>query len=408
MSLVQDGRQLIADGRVGNELALYEEYPSHPTQGEGPWHLLPKGPVVCSSESPARVRAYRGPLGQRLVVHGRIGGQLRYTQTLTLWNGVARLDCRTAVDEFTGEDRLLRLRWPCPVPGAMPVSEVGDAVVGRGFALLHDGTRSVDTARHLWTLDNPAYGWFGLSSAVRVRLGHDVRAVSVAEVVSPSEAVSGPLARDLMVALVRAGVTATCSGADKPRYGCLDVDSNLPDLRIALGGPARNAFAKTVLAQADPEYAAELERQLAETGQARVWVPAETSLAAAWVPGADLRPPRALPVLVIDGDDENGLAAAIASVVDDLTDLRPPRSVVDPAGAVGHGTLRGPHRRAAQPRGAELRRRHRRHPAYRADAVLHRLAVRCLDRRSAPHRARRLELPTPALDTRFRLRAGLR
>ena len=56
-SLICDGRQLIADGRVGNELALYEEYPSHPTQGEGPWHLLPKGPVRCSSESPAEVRA---------------------------------------------------------------------------------------------------------------------------------------------------------------------------------------------------------------------------------------------------------------------------------------------------------------------------------------------------------------
>ena len=40
-----------------------------------------------------------------------------------------------------------------------------------------------------------------------------------------------------MVALVRAGVTATCTSADKPRYGDLDVDSNLPDARIALGGP---------------------------------------------------------------------------------------------------------------------------------------------------------------------------
>jgi alpha-mannosidase len=323
VSLVSDGRQLIAAGRVGNELALYEEYPSHPRQGEGPWHLLPKGPVVCSSQSPARVRAYRGPLGQRLVVRGRIGGQLRYTQTLTLWDGLARLDCRTVIDEFTGEDRLLRLRWPCPVPGAMPVSEVGDAVVGRGFALLHDGARSVDTARHLWTLDNPAYGWFGLSSAARLRVGADVRAISVAEVVSPAEAESAPLARELMVALVRVGVTATCSGADKPRYGCLDVDSNLPDVRIALGGPARNAFAKAVLAQADPEYSAELERQLAETGRARVWVPAETPLAAAWIPGADLRPPRALPVLVIDGDpgvSDSALAEAIASLVDDLED----------------------------------------------------------------------------------------
>jgi alpha-mannosidase len=323
VSLVQDGHQLLADGRVGNELAVYEEYPSHPTQGEGPWHLLPNGPVVCSSESRAEVHTYHGPLGERLVVRGRIGALLRYTQTLTLWRGVARVDCRTTIDEFTGEDRLLRLRWPCPVPGAMAVSEVGDAVVGRGFALLHKGSgglESVDTAEHLWTLDNPAYSWFGLSSAARVRVASGTRAVSVAEVVSPAEALSGRLARELMVALVRAGVTATCSGADKPRYGHLDVDSNLPDTRIALGGPARNAFAKAVLAQADPVYTAELERQLAETGRARVWVPAGTPLAQVWVPGADLRSVRALPVLIIDGSDEKCLDAAIASVADDLAD----------------------------------------------------------------------------------------
>jgi len=325
-SLVRDGRELIADGRVGNELAVYEEYSSHPTQGEGPWHLLPKGPVVGSSESAARVQAYHGPLGQRLVVHGRIGTLLRYTQTLTLWSGVARVDCRTTIDEFTGEDRLLRLRWPCPVPGALPVSEVGDAVVGRGFALLHEGSHSVDTAQHLWTLDNPAYGWFGLSSAVRVRVGQDphnqknaVRAVSVAEVVAPAETTSGRLARDLMVALVRAGVTATCSGADKPRYGNLAVDSNLPDTRIALGGPSRNTFTKAVLAHA-PEYADELQRQLAETGRAGVWVPAATPLAEVWAPGADLRAPRALPVLVIEGGDDKEFAAAIAALAEDLSD----------------------------------------------------------------------------------------
>lgn len=275
---------------------------------------------VCSSACPAQVQAYRGPLGQRLVVRGRIGTLLRYTQTLTLWDGVDRVDCRTSIDEFTGEDRLLRLRWPCPVPGAMPISEVGDAVVGRGFALLHEGPESVDTAQHPWTLDNPAYGWFGLSSAVRVRAGDGVRAVSVAEVVSPTETVSGPMARDLMVALVRAGVTATCSGADKPRYGHLDVDSNLPDARIALGGPDRNTFTKAVLAEAAPAYTAELQRQLAKTGTARVWVPAANPLARAWLPGADLRAPCALPVLVIDGRDEKHLRAAVASLADDLAD----------------------------------------------------------------------------------------
>jgi alpha-mannosidase len=319
-SLIRDGRHLIAENRVGNELAVYEEYSAHPTGGEGPWHLLPKGPVVSSSETSAEVRAYHSPLGQRLVVQGRIGELLRYTQTLTLWHGVDRVDCTTTIDDFTDADQLLRLRWPCPVPGAMPVSEVGDAVVGRGFALLHNGSQSVDTADHPWTLENPAYGWFGLSSAARVRVGDGVRAVSVAEVVAPTEPMGGLLARDLVVALVRAGVTATCSSADKPRYGRLGVDSNLPDTRIALGGPGQNAFTKVVLAAADPAYTVEVERQLADTGRAKVWVPAAAPLAAGWVPSADLRDSRALPVLVIASRDDADLGPAIASVADDLVD----------------------------------------------------------------------------------------
>src|SRR5690606_6671056 len=146
----------------------------------GPWHLLPKGPVLTSSQHPASsVQAYRSELGERIVVTGQIPGLLRYTQTLTLWQGIDRLDCRTTVDDFLGEDRLLRLRWPCPIPGAMPVSEVGNAVIGRGFGLLHPpgSSDSVDTAVFPYTLDNPAHGWFGLSSAVRVRFrGGAVRA----------------------------------------------------------------------------------------------------------------------------------------------------------------------------------------------------------------------------------------
>ncbi len=330
VSLVESGsgRELIDDGAVGNELAVYEEYPAHPQAGEGPWHLLPTGPLETSSSQPASVQAYRSPLGERLVVRGRVGEQLRYTQTLTLWRGVDRLDCRITIDDFTGADRLVRLRWPCPVPGALPVSEVGDAVVGRGFGLMHDHEsgedRAVDSAKHPWTLDNPAHGWFGLSSCVRIRVGDQtpgderseeptqVRAVSVAEVVSPTES-DTTLARELMVALVRAGVTATCSSADRPRYGHLEVDSNLPDARIALGGPDDNPFTAAVLAAADPAYAAEVKRQLAQ-GNARVFVPAATPLDSVWVRDADLRAVRALPVLIVAGD------SAIETLVSDLAD----------------------------------------------------------------------------------------
>ncbi|PRC57687.1 hypothetical protein C6A85_32300, partial [Mycobacterium sp. ITM-2017-0098] len=84
---------------------------------------------------------------------------------------------------------------------------VGDAVIGRGFGLLHapGSGESVDTAVFPYTLDNPAYGWFGLSSALRVRLrGGAVRAVAVAEVIAQP----GADVRDLMAALARTGVTA--------------------------------------------------------------------------------------------------------------------------------------------------------------------------------------------------------
>ncbi len=322
-SLRHHDRELLTPGRVGNELALYAEYPSHPQAGEGPWHLLPRGPVVGSADGTAEVRAYRCPIGERLVVTGRVAGLLRYTQTLTLWAGIDRLDCTTTIDDFVGEDQLLRLRWPAHIAGAMPVSEVGDAVIGRGFALIHEpgSARSVDTAAHPWTLENPAYGWFGLSSAARITFGDsDVHAISVAEVITPAESLSGPLARALMVALVRAGVTATCSGADRPRYGHLAVDSNLPDTRIALGGPECNAFTAALLADADPGYAAELNRQLESYCHARLFVPAAAPLAAAWVPDADLRGVRALPVLVIAGTDDEALRDAVAAVADDLGD----------------------------------------------------------------------------------------
>jgi len=315
---LRDGRELIADGAVGNELAVYEEYPAHPEAGEGPWHLLPTGPLQRSSDAAAAsVRAYRSPLGQRLIVEGAVAGTLRYTQTLTLWHGIDRLDCRIDIDDFAGADRLVRLRWPCPVPGAFPVSEVGDAVVGRGFGLMHDRSggedRAVDSAQHPWTLDNPAHGWFGLSSCVRLRINDQTRAVSVAEVIAPSEAATHE-ARALMVALVRAGVSATCSTAGHTRYGHLAVDSNLPDCRITVGDASENAFTAAVLAAAGPRYTAEMQRQLADAGRALVFVPAATPLDDVWVPDADLRGVLALPVLIVAGE------RATEELVSDLGD----------------------------------------------------------------------------------------
>ncbi|MGW3183412.1 glycoside hydrolase family 38 N-terminal domain-containing protein [Kitasatospora sp. NPDC001119] len=299
-------RELIQDGRIGNELRVYEEYPQHPDFGEGPWHLVPSGPVTGSGGADAAVRRETGPLGERLLIDGTVDG-VRYEQTVTLWRGLDRVDCRTRVVDYSGADRLLRLRFPVDVPGGLPVSEVAGAVVGRGFAM-----PDVDSAEAPWTLDNPANTWFGLGATARVELTDSTgtvtgsRALGVAEVVVPTLDDAAD-ARPLVVALARVGVTATTSGADWARYGWLDVDSNLPDFRIVVGSPDLNPVARELIDLAGEEYAAALKTHGA------VWVPAATPLTEVWHPDADLRDLRALPALIVSDP---------SALVDDLADAR--------------------------------------------------------------------------------------
>src|SRR6202012_5017687 len=97
--------------------------------------------------------------------------------------------------------------------------------------------------------------------------------------------------------LARAGVTATSSRSSGTRYGALDLDLNLPDFRIALGGPSSNEFTSEVLAACAPAVAKRLAQLVAEGGTARLWVPAAKSRAAAFAPGADVRGPRGPPAV---------------------------------------------------------------------------------------------------------------
>ncbi|MBE8473411.1 glycoside hydrolase family 38 N-terminal domain-containing protein [Streptomyces justiciae] len=318
-SLRQGGRELLRAGDIGNELVVQEEYSRHPRFGEGPWHLTPTGTTAARSRDvTADIDVEHSPAGQRITVRADLG-LFRYTQRLTLWKGVDRLDVSTTVDGYDGADRLIRVRWPSDVRGGLPVHEVADAVIGRGFGFVE-----VDSEQFPWTLDNPANTWFGLGSTARVAVHDDSgtllgqRAVGVAELVYDDWDTAGELGAPLAAALVRAGVTATSTIAGGPRYGDLEVDSNLPDLRIAVGGPDRNSVVAEALAM-DPAAGRELRRQLAESGVAAVWVAPRASLREEWVPGADLRDLERLPLLVV-ADTGDG-AKAVDALIADLDDF---------------------------------------------------------------------------------------
>jgi len=308
------GAELLRPG--GNELIVQEEYAAHPRWGEGPWLLSPKGPYAGSAAGPAKVTAQRCPLGARLVAEFTLG-DLRVTQETLLWDGAQAVEFRSHVDGSIGHDRLLRVRFPADVPGGLPVYQAATAVVGRPF-----GSIGADVAEHAFTLDNPAHEWFGTGATARVSWTAlsgqaEQRAIGVAEIILPGpdllNASTGPVT-DLVAALAGQGVTATCSWPDGPRYGALDLDSNVPDVRIVLGGPEQNPWTARLLEAVDP-FGAELSRALA--GGLPLWLPAAQSRAAAFAPGADVRGMRDLPVLIVTGPD---LAAAVAAVAADLAD----------------------------------------------------------------------------------------
>jgi hypothetical protein len=262
---------------------------------------------------PATVRAQRSPAGSRLVATYTLG-DLSVTAETLLWDGADRVEFRTHVSGSIGKDHLLRVRFPASLPGALPVYQTATAVIGRPF-----GAPEADVATHWWTLDNPANQWFGIGSVARATLavGPDAEipvALGVAEIVTPDAMPESlrPAVRELVTRLARAGVTATTSRAAGTRYGSADVDSNLPDFRIALGGPSSNAFTSEVLAACGPAVAKRLAVLAAEGGTARLWVPAAQSRAAAFAPGADLRGPRDLPVLIIASASPADLPLAIS------------------------------------------------------------------------------------------------
>jgi alpha-mannosidase len=298
------GRELLRPDGLGGELYLQDEYAMHPVWHEGPWHLLPKGPGVGTGEQSTTVRVEASPIGRRIVAVTRLAG-MRITQEVTLWDGVERIDFRTHTDGSIGQDHLLRVRFDLNLPGALPVSEVGFAAIGRSF-----GFPDSDTAQDLYTLDSPAHTWAGLSATARIALHHpdgrrEVHAIGVAEVVAAESEQSEGSVRRLLDRLVACGVTATLTRPEGSRYGALDADSNLPDVRIVLS--AHNPFAERVLDIVGTGYRAALARN------GRVFVPVARTRRESWVPGADLRDVRDLPVLIV-------AESAVDRVIEDLAD----------------------------------------------------------------------------------------
>jgi alpha-mannosidase len=289
------GRDILSG--LGNELVAYGQHPDHPRfAGEGLWHIYTDGSARSSAEQEVQVRVEESAAAQRLTVRSPFAGGWR-TQETWLWAGLDRVEFVTRLDGITDEV-LVRARFGFDAPGARPVCDTGGAVVGRGF-----GTPEADTAEVAGVGEHAARWWCGLSPSP-----------GSAEIVVPAGVSDAAPLAALVGDLAARGVTASVTRDTAARHGCPDVDTNLPDFRIAIGTAAENLFSAAVLAQA-PAAAAEL----AERGH--VWLPGRLSPAELARPNTDRRGEHDLPTLVVT---EPGQALA-------ALDSRPPASAVSVA-----------------------------------------------------------------------------
>jgi alpha-mannosidase len=244
------GRELVEHDSVLGRLGVYEEYPEHPRFGEGPWQILLSGAVQRSGAANViEWKCQSSVLGQRIILRLQTG-PLRSRQTFTLWNGVDRVDVTTEIEDFTGENQLVRLEFPTSIRG-LPVAE---AALGSGIAKT-PGVLEADIAVHRRTLDNTTHNWIALGSPLKIRVRDrrgDERgsfAVGVAEIIVERDVLASVSEAALVAALAGIGVSATLTRPEDARYGDLEYDSNLPNVRIVVGTTSGNEYVERLLGE---------------------------------------------------------------------------------------------------------------------------------------------------------------
>ncbi|MCX7599602.1 MAG: hypothetical protein N2512_12165 [Armatimonadetes bacterium] len=311
----RSGREFVQPGRVANDLVAHKEYPDLPVYGEGPWNIATTGERhFASEEFPTQVSVERTAARVTLVVRSP-HIEARRVSRITLWAGLPRLDFETCITDYSGRDWMFKVHFPLAVEGGRPVYEIGGSYVARTYC-----PGDQDTAELPWTQDSAAFEFVDLTVPLVIEgaigIGGDVLgrlSAGMVEIVCPRTAsmAEDSHAAQMLLALSSVGVTATITWPESRRFGDIAWDSNLPDLRIVVGGPGTNEFTAHLLQQAGWAVESEL----------REWVD-NHGWAVALLPRLELGLPEELPIILVWGKDAEREAEACEHIAAQVRHLR--------------------------------------------------------------------------------------
>ena len=307
-------REVLQEGaRVGNELvALQEVADREETQHE----FYTTGLKLFSGEIAAAVTALRGPVSETLRVSYRLGELCGVTQEITLTKGVARVDFKTILEDYQGEDHLFCVTFPVNIPGGTPVFDERFGVVSRGGSRGYLDFRTHQMAMFSGCAVYAANKWMEYGPSVQLKAGRNAYPVSMVGLITPKTRDITRAAEELQRALIQRGVTCT-PWHDKggPHWGSyqdhMDDDLLYTRFRISLGAHRNNAYSNRILNRQEAKTVAEFQKQLNEEGFACLFTSDAELEDLSWGP---------MPVLVVEGKTSKDLALACDRLLSDLRD----------------------------------------------------------------------------------------
>lgn len=151
----------------GNEIVALAE---DPARHEPPWEVWTTGPRWFSRDYEAKVELRTGAVSSALVIKGAMK-DCRREQEITVYPGLARIDCVTRLVDYRGQHDLFVVTFPSGLQGVEPIFEERCAVVTRKASkgVLDFRTQAQHNLSECGL--RAAYQWFAHGSCARLRMG---------------------------------------------------------------------------------------------------------------------------------------------------------------------------------------------------------------------------------------------
>jgi len=309
---------------LANEIAaLKEKNDRH----EPSWEFHTTGERLFSRDFPAEVSVSTSGPVSKIKVTGRLGEKCQLVREIWLRKGIRRIDLRTEIHGYNGEDDLFVALFPTNVEGGAPTYEERF-----GAVVKHKGRRFLDY--RTWRGDaysdcaiHSSQNFFDYGDTTKVRFvnsdGGTVGSFPLGSVglVLPHSDEVRQASVELQKALARRGVLTTpCFDDDDAsrREGLRGLDSTEPpeknldlgntDFRISVGLGGNNSYSMSVLASVEEDVLKRLRDHVAKIGFDFL-LAYDQKVPSGWNP---------IPVLVIEARSHDHLKKAIDFIVEGL------------------------------------------------------------------------------------------